>query len=37
MDPRGPYLLQKYFNKYNKHVDAFYNNIIFVNMGTCFF
>ena len=33
MDPRTPYLLQKYFNELKKNMDIFYNNNIFVNLG----
>ena len=33
MDPRTPYLLPKYFNKYKKKYGDILGNIIFVNMG----
>ena len=33
MDPRALYLLQNDFNKYEKTIDTFYNNIRLVNLG----
>ena len=32
MDPRAPYLLQKYFKRIRKHMDIFYKHHLFVNM-----
>ena len=33
MDPQTPYLLQKFFKRYKKHMDTFLNYIIFCKYG----